>query len=86
LTVVRAYFSEDVMRYPFLAAAGILLNVASVGHATDWKAFDDPTTNLFTDQFAESINKLSAAEKEAAVKRLHDSLKAKDVEIRRRRR
>ena len=58
--------------------------MASVGRATDWKAFDDPTSLLFTDQFAESIAKLPAAEKEAAVKRLHDSLGSKDVEIRRR--
>src|SRR5262245_2699572 len=72
------------MRYSFSITAAILLSVSSVGRAQDWTAFDDPTSFLLTDPFAESIKKLPAADKEAAVKRLHDSLKAKEVEVRRR--
>ena len=52
--------------------------------ATDWKAFEDPKAVLLTDSFAKSIGDLPAAEKAAAVKRLHESLKSEEVEIRRR--
>jgi HEAT repeat protein len=50
----------------------------------DWKAFDDPTAFLLTDAFAESINGSLAAEKAAALKRLQEALKSRQVEIRRR--
>src|SRR5436190_13161871 len=50
----------------------------------DWKAFDDPEAILLTDAFAESVNGLPAADKTAAMQRLKESLKAKQVEIRRR--
>jgi HEAT repeat protein len=71
------------MRLPILASV-LLLSATGPAFATDWKAFDDPTTVLLTGAFAKGIAELPAAEKTAAVKRLHDSLAARDVEIRRR--
>lgn len=50
----------------------------------DWKAFNDPAAFLLTDAFAESVNALPAADKAAALKRLQDSLKSDEVEVRRR--
>jgi HEAT repeat protein len=50
----------------------------------DWKAFEDPKAFFLTDHFAKAIDALPAPEKMAALKRLHDALKAKDVEIQRR--
>ena len=50
----------------------------------DWKTFNDPQAFLLTDAFAKSINGVSAPEKAAALKRLQDSLKSKEVEVRRR--
>lgn len=50
----------------------------------DWQAFDDPTGVLLTEPFAKSISELPASEKAAAVLRLQESLKSKDIEICRR--
>jgi HEAT repeat protein len=52
--------------------------------ATDWRTFDDPKAVCLTDSFAKSISDLPAEEKAAAIKRLQDSLKSKEVEIRQR--
>jgi HEAT repeat protein len=54
------------------------------GQGLNWETFDDPQTILLTDAFAESIGKLPPGEKADAIKRLHWSLKAAEVEIRRR--
>jgi HEAT repeat protein len=74
------------MRFPHLALASalFLLALARPCAAVDWKAFDDPDAFLLTDPFAKSIDQLPAADRKAAVERLHESLKAKDTEIRRR--
>lgn len=52
--------------------------------ATDWKTFDDPTSFLRTEAFASAIKELPPTEKAAAIKRLQESLKSKEVEVRRR--
>jgi len=52
--------------------------------ATDWKTFDDPTSFLRTGDFAKAIKELPPTEKAAAIKRLEESLKSKEVEVRRR--
>src|SRR5947209_1930184 len=69
-----------------LVASVLLLVLASTRpcKAIDWKAFDDPKALVLTDPFAESIAKLTGAGKAEAVKRLHESLKSTEVEIRRR--
>jgi len=73
------------MRFARLASLALLLfALAGSGRATDWKAFNDPAAFLLTDPFAQSIDALPAADKAAAVKRLHESLTAEDIEIRRR--
>jgi HEAT repeat protein len=66
------------------SAVFLLFAFALPCNATDWKAFDDPKAFLLTDAFAKSISELPAAEKAAAIKRLKESLGAKEVEIRRR--
>lgn len=51
----------------------------------NWENFEDPEAILyFTQQIEKKIEKLSAAEKDAAVRRLQKSLKADSMEIRRR--
>jgi HEAT repeat protein len=72
------------MRLAYVALAALLSPFTSTCGAADWKVFDDPRAFLLTDAFAKSINSLSAPEKVAAIKRLQESLKAKEVEIRRR--
>lgn len=74
------------MRFAHLAVATAVLLLAATesGRATDWKAFDDPSALLLTDPFAKAIDQLPAEDKAVAIKRLHDSLNAKDIEIRRR--
>jgi HEAT repeat protein len=62
----------------------LLFALAVPCHALDWKAFENPKTVLITDAFAKEINNLPAADKVAAIKQLHDFLKDKEVEIRRR--
>jgi hypothetical protein len=70
-----------------LFSAGVLLSACnSTGRATDWKAFDDPKAVLLTDAFARSINGLPDSEKAAAIKRLRNSLRSTEVEVRRRER
>ncbi|MBO0699841.1 MAG: HEAT repeat domain-containing protein [Zavarzinella sp.] len=74
------------MRFAYLALASalILAAFAQPCRAVDWKKFDDPNALLLTDSFAQSIDALPAADRKAAVERLHESLKAKEIEIRRR--
>ncbi len=74
------------MSFPYLALAATLslFMTLAVPGDVDWKAFEDPKAFLLTDGFAESIDKLPALDKATAIKRLHDSLEAKDVEIHRR--
>jgi len=50
----------------------------------DWKSFDDPTSVLLTQQFANSVSKLAPPQQAKAIQRLQDSLKSDSVEIRRR--
>lgn len=52
--------------------------------AIDWKAFYDQQKVLLSNVFAKSIGGLPRPEKAAAIKRLHDALGFKHVEIRRR--
>jgi RNA polymerase sigma factor (sigma-70 family) len=52
--------------------------------AIDWKAFDDPKAIILTDPLATSIRDLAAPERAVAVKRLLESLKSDEVEVRRR--
>ena len=72
------------MRPAAMASALLLLAFAHPCSAIDWPKFDDPKAILLTDGFAKSIANLPAAEKAAAIKRLHESLESKEVEIRRR--
>lgn len=68
----------------FLSTVVLLSAFAGTGRATDWKTFDDPMAVLLTDAFAKSINGLPVAERAVAIKRLQESLKSTEVEIRRR--
>jgi HEAT repeat protein len=52
--------------------------------AIDWTAFDNPKAVFLTDPFAKLIAELTEPQKTAAVKRLHESLKSTEGEIRRR--
>lgn len=75
------------MRFVYVALASAIVlfcPFAPTCGATDWKTFDDPQAVLLTDDFAKSIHGLPAAEKAVAIKRLQESLKSKEVEIRRR--
>jgi HEAT repeat protein len=90
-TRVRFFQPEVVMHHSAggtWAKASAVLVVFLAPHfcqaAIDWATFDDPKAFLLTDPLAESIAQLLTAEKAAAIKRLHESLGAKDVEIRRR--
>jgi HEAT repeat protein len=62
----------------------LALGFAQPGQAIDWKEFEDTKSIVLTDAFAKSIADLPASEKEAAMKRLQESLKSKELEIRRR--
>ena len=65
--------------------AGLVLALGSQPcQALDWDRFDDLNSVLLTDDLAKAIRELPAADKGAAIKRLHESLISKDVEIRRR--
>lgn len=76
------------MRNAHLAMIGSVLLVLALAwtcNAIDWKAFDDPNAaTYFTNAYGKSISVLSAPEKTAALKRLNQSLKSDEVEIRRR--
>jgi HEAT repeat protein len=75
------------MRVAAVPMASVLLLVfgfAQRCNAIDWEAFDDSKAVLLTEPLAKSIGELPAPEKAAAIKRLHESLKSKEVEIRRR--
>lgn len=75
------------MRVPYAPLVGVLLLTLAFTQpckAIDWSTFDDPTAILLTDQFAKSIDELSAPEKTTATKRLLESLESKMVEIQRR--
>jgi HEAT repeat protein len=61
-----------------------LFALALPSHAIDWKSFEDPNAFLLTDSFARSIGELPAPEKAAALKRLHQLLLSREVEVRRR--
>lgn len=67
-----------------ILSAALLLLAPLPCLAVDWKTFDDPKAFLLTDPVAKEIAGSPAADKAAAVQRLKDSLKSKDVEIRRR--
>jgi HEAT repeat protein len=61
------------------------LALARPSQALDWKAFDDPSAfPPLTDSFARAIADLPAPEKAEALKRLHQSLLSREVEVRRR--
>src|SRR5262245_1205300 len=62
----------------------VLLLAAGAGWAVDWKTFDDPTAFCVTDPIAKEIAAMPEADKAKAMARVRESLKAKDVEIRRR--
>jgi HEAT repeat protein len=62
----------------------LLCVLALPGEGIDWKAFDDPNQSLITGPFAKSIGQLPDADKSAAIKRLRDSLRSSNLEIRRR--
>jgi HEAT repeat protein len=75
------------MRFISVALASVIALLSAFAltcGATDWKTFDDPKAVLLTDAFAQSIDGLPVAEKTAAMERLQESLKSKEVEIRRR--
>src|SRR5688500_586520 len=75
------------MAVPFVSLAGamlLMLALAAPSQAIDWKAFDDPEAVVLTDPLANSIEKLPKDEKSVAITRLRDSLKSREVEIRRR--
>jgi hypothetical protein len=71
--------------HPATAGAVLMLSVFSQPcNAIDWKAFDDPKTVLITERFAKSVVELPTPQKTAAIRRLQESLKSNEVEIRRR--
>ncbi len=67
-----------------VSAVLFFLAIACPCNAIDWKTFNDPKAFLLTDEFAKSISDLPAPEKAEAVKRIHESLKSPEVEVRRR--
>ncbi|HEV3263491.1 MAG TPA: HEAT repeat domain-containing protein [Gemmataceae bacterium] len=71
---------------PARAAIALLLalTLAQRGRAIDWDAFDDPKAFVLTGTIAQTVSDLPEAQRAAAIKRLQESLKAKEVEIRRR--
>jgi HEAT repeat protein len=78
---------ESTMRWAsvvFAIAVLPLFGLAQPPQALDWKSFDDPNALLLTDSFAKSIGDLPAPEKATALKRLHQSLLSREVEVRRR--
>ncbi|MEI8291440.1 MAG: HEAT repeat domain-containing protein [Verrucomicrobiota bacterium] len=76
------------MRKAHLALIGsafLVFALARPCNAMDWNAFDDPKdATYFINAYGKSISVLSAPEKAAAIKRLKQSLKSREVEIRRR--
>jgi HEAT repeat protein len=77
---------EALMQLPTLALANaiLLLPATLPAQGIDWKSFDDPKAIVLTDPLAKSIRELADRERAEAVKRLHESLKADEVEVRRR--
>jgi RNA polymerase sigma factor (sigma-70 family) len=88
-TTATRWYAPGVGLVKMVASSGtvehsVVLKSFTPAGALDWKAFEDLKAFFLTDPFAKAIAELPAPERMAALKRLHDALKAKDVEILRR--
>ncbi len=66
------------------ATCALLLLAAGAAYAVDWDVFNDPAAFCVTDPVAKQIAAMPEAAKAAALGRLREALKSKEVEVRRR--